>query len=132
LLSTVKELKAIVYSQDGLFSIIDARIQDEDDAILGVGNIDASLKKASWINSTPESPVLCLTDHECVSIWSSNEPELMHEYGDLRERILTDGWTADYLLDSIIDAKGEINLFLASKTSVHLFVRLFAKLKQWG
>ena len=65
------------------------------------------------------SSVLCLTDHECVSVWTSEEPEILHDYGDIRQRNINGDWQADYILDSCKGAEdGSVTLFLASKTCV--------------
>lgn len=72
------------------------------------------------MNSTPELPILCLSDHEHVSTWTSAEPELVKDYGDVRERKFENGWQADYIVDACLDTNGIVNLFLASKSCVCL------------
>lgn len=64
-------------SADGLFSVLDTRISDEDEAVLGVGNMNASLKTATWLSSFIDSLVVCLSDMETGSLFTSREVSLL-------------------------------------------------------
>ena len=105
-------------STDGLFTIFDCNIADEDDAVIGVANLDTSIKSLGWI-STLEGGLVALSDMGTVELWNilsdgvkflppylrfkisynDLQPERRLDFGDLRTLDLTlPDWTTDYVL----------------------------------
>ena len=104
---------------DGLTSTIDARITDEDDAILYTANVGASLSRVGWMGLPGKGwqSTYALTDMETLSIYdASNEVRasqsfrsnrtyskamqmsLTREFGDIRN-IENAVWQTHYVID---------------------------------
>ncbi|KAI5480520.1 WD repeat domain 89 [Pseudohyphozyma bogoriensis] len=88
-------------SVDGLINTYDARIADEDDAVLTTQQVNASLMAAGWL-SLPGQPgemrgVWGATTVETVQIWDADESELIEDLGDIRE-VALQPWRSDYLI----------------------------------
>ncbi|KZT20669.1 WD40 repeat-like protein [Neolentinus lepideus HHB14362 ss-1] len=88
-------------SSDGLVSTSNADEDDEDEAVLHVGNWSCSIAQAGWFTaSNSESPVAwASSDMETFSVWSS-EMDLVRDF-DIRSPSIHSPqltWVTDYLI----------------------------------
>jgi hypothetical protein len=58
-------------SSDGLVSTSNANEDDEDEALLRVGNWGCSISQAGWIRTYEGAKIWALSDMETFSIWSN-------------------------------------------------------------
>ncbi|MBW0533820.1 hypothetical protein O181_073535 [Austropuccinia psidii MF-1] len=73
-------------STDGLLVTYDIRISNEDDAIMSIANLGASIALTHW--NSDNQLIWAATDMETLSVWSSDDLSLIHDYGDLRHKSL--------------------------------------------
>jgi WD repeat-containing protein 89 len=64
-------------SSDGLISTSNASEEDEDEAVLNVGNWGCSVSQAGWINAEARPKIWAASDMETFSTWS-NEVQFIH------------------------------------------------------
>jgi WD repeat-containing protein 89 len=58
-------------STDGLVCISNAKEQDEDEAVVYIGNLGSSISQTGWMhNSATRTGVWAATDMETFSVWS--------------------------------------------------------------
>ncbi|KAF9224375.1 WD40 repeat-like protein [Gyrodon lividus] len=98
-------------SSDGLISTSNALEEDEDEAVLHVGNWGCSVSQGGWIQNTRGTRVWAASDMETFSCWS-NELEQMSSM-DIRGPSLHDhghSWVTDYLIKGHCTQKAENGL----------------------
>ena len=105
-------------SSDGLVSTSNPNEDDEDEAVVGVGNWGCSVSQAGWVtargNGSGEAAIWAASDMETFSTWSEEFDRLMSV--DIREPSVHTQqrtWVTDYLITC--DAKrGVLNVFTGS------------------
>lgn len=63
-------LKLLSGSTDGLVCISDVNQEDEDEAVLNVGNWGCSVARAGWVHGSGVERAWARSDMETVSLWS--------------------------------------------------------------
>ena len=109
-------------SSDGLVSTSNPNEDDEDEAVMGVGNWGCSVSQAGWITArgdgSGEAAIWAASDMETFSTWSEELDRLMCV--DIREPSVHTQqrtWVTDYLVTC--DAKrGALNVFTGSNELV--------------
>ncbi|KAF9004783.1 WD40-repeat-containing domain protein [Cyathus striatus] len=86
-------------SSDGLLSLSNPEEDDEDEAVLQVGNMGCSISQAGWIDaSVGKARVWAASDMETFATWSDEMDQLMSL--DIREPSVHTNrtWVTDYLI----------------------------------
>jgi hypothetical protein len=58
-------------SSDGLISLSDADEENDEEAVLNVGNWGCSVSQAGWIHGDTEPSIWAASDMETFSTWST-------------------------------------------------------------
>ncbi|KAF9187254.1 WD repeat-containing protein 89 [Haplosporangium sp. Z 767] len=86
-------------SVDGLICQFDLTDFDEDEGLMVVANTKSSIHKIGYFGPNSEY-IYCLSHMETLSLWNSDDPELIHQFGDIRGVSKPDmGLTLDYAID---------------------------------
>ncbi|EGO01512.1 hypothetical protein SERLA73DRAFT_176815 [Serpula lacrymans var. lacrymans S7.3] len=104
-------------SSDGLISTSDADEEDEDEAVLSIGNWGCSISQAGWIQSPSDIRAWAASDMETFSCWS-NELDLLQDQ-DIRGPSIHNierTWVTDYLITCLSShrSNGQLGVFVGS------------------
>jgi len=104
-------------SSDGLISTSNALEDDEDEAVLHVGNWGCSISQGGWISNARGTRIWAASDMETFSCWSDELDQLLAV--DIRNPSLHDHghtWVTDYLIKghSTQKAENELGVFVGS------------------
>ncbi|KAI0047278.1 WD40 repeat-like protein [Auriscalpium vulgare] len=103
-------------SSDGLISLSNAEEDDEDEAVMQVGNWGCSISQAGWIPRTNAEPrVWAASDMETFSAWSE-ELDLLSDL-DIRSPSVHNQnrtWVTDYLIDCHAACQSGLSVFTGS------------------
>ncbi|KIJ70375.1 hypothetical protein HYDPIDRAFT_65519, partial [Hydnomerulius pinastri MD-312] len=104
-------------SSDGLISTSNALEEDEDEAILNVGNWGCSVSQGGWIHDAQGTRVWAASDMETFSCWSNELDQTLAM--DIRNPSLHDHghtWVTDYLINAHCTQKAEnaLGVFVGS------------------
>ncbi|KAI0269312.1 WD40 repeat-like protein [Gloeopeniophorella convolvens] len=102
-------------STDGLVSISNADEQDEDEAVLHVGNLGSSIAQAGWLPPRAGGGVWAASDMETFSVWSDE----LDPHSDLDIRapsVHTQArtWVTDYLIGCHASDASGLSVFVGS------------------
>jgi len=86
-------------SSDGLISTSNSEEEDEDEAVLHVGNWGCSVSQAGWISVSAGAQAWAGSDMETFSCWS-DELDMLQDQDIRKPSIHNQGltWVTDYLI----------------------------------
>jgi WD40 repeat protein len=70
-------------SVDGLICQFDLTDMDEDEGLLVVSNTGSSINRIGYFGPNSEY-IYCLSHMETLSLWSSEDADAIHQFGDIR------------------------------------------------
>lgn len=86
-------------SVDGLICQFDLQDMDEDEGLLVVANTGSSVNRVGYFGPNSEY-IYCLSHMETLSLWSAEDAEAIHQFGDIRGVTNPSlGLTLDYGID---------------------------------
>ncbi|KAI0031688.1 WD40 repeat-like protein [Vararia minispora EC-137] len=112
-------------SSDGLLSISNADEEDEDEAVIRVGNWGCSIAQAGWMSTSSAPPrVWAASDMETFSIWS-DEFELANDLDIRNPTVHTQdvSWVTDYLIGCHASDASGFSVFVGSNEGDVAFLR---------
>ncbi|KAF8164828.1 WD40-repeat-containing domain protein [Crassisporium funariophilum] len=104
-------------STDGLVSTSNADEDDEDEAVIQVGNWGCSVSQAGWIQQDGSASIWAASDMETFSTWTSELDQLLSL--DIRAPVLHQRrtWVTDYLITAHSTATSVPNLSVFTGTN---------------